>query len=50
MKPDERRSLWLAVAAVACFATAPVALIWPSPDRVREVGRPHGHRGDRHGK
>ena len=31
MKPDERRSLWLAVAAVSCFATAPVALVWAEP-------------------
>jgi drug/metabolite transporter (DMT)-like permease len=31
MKPDERRSLWLALAAVCCFATAPVALIWAEP-------------------
>jgi drug/metabolite transporter (DMT)-like permease len=31
MKPDEPRSLWLAVIAVCCFATAPVALIWAEP-------------------
>ncbi len=31
MRSDERRSLWLAAAAVCCFATAPVALIWAEP-------------------
>ena len=31
MTPDERRSLWLAAAAVCCFATAPIALIWAEP-------------------